>query len=221
MYKYKLFSLISSLVFMNSCSVLDDGAVAPGYVEALSAIKKILFTTTNDSLTPELIQNIPYASAKLSIGRGSEGLVILESIRNKKETWVSADGVFIVIRDGRIVQTAGLQNNLRDIFLDYKASEYLKHESIDFISYYNFINPSLNNLKVEVSVKKIGFRKVELYDGSRELLLYEEYLENKKIGWKETNQFFYDDDGFIVKSIQSISPKLPKIYIEVTKKPAI
>ena len=38
--------------------------------------------------------------------------MILESVNNNEYTWVSADGVYLVIKEGRIVRTLGLPNNL-------------------------------------------------------------------------------------------------------------
>ena len=44
---------------------------------------------------------------------------------------------------------------------------------------------------------------------------------NKYLGWKVKNRFWYDSEAFIWKSEQHLSPKLPLIQIEVTKKPAM
>ena len=199
---------------------MNEGSIAPGYLEAFNAIQGALIKKSNETLTPELINNIPYASGKLSIGRGAEGLVILESKKNLRETWVSADGVYVVTSGGIIVQTIGLENNLSEIFSSYSALDYYNYDSLDFFAYYSFSNPKLDNLKIKVSVKNIGYKTLDLFDGKKKLLVIEEILENKKLGWKEKNLFFFDEEGSIIKSIQHISPRLPKIYFEVTKKPA-
>ena len=56
-----------------------------------------------------------------------------------------------------------------------------------------------------------------LLTGNTNLTLIEETLYNKYTGWKVTNKFWLDEEGFIRKSIQNISPKIPPIEIEVTK----
>ena len=38
--------------------------------------------------------------------------------------------------------------------------------------------------------------------------------------WKVINRYWIDSEGYIWKSEQNISPKLPIIRIEVTKKPS-
>ena len=57
-------------------------------------------------------------------------------------------------------------------------------------------------------------------DRKIKLNLIEEELHNKYLGWKVKNRFWYDSEGFIWKSEQHLSPKLPLIQIEVTKKPS-
>ena len=53
-----------------------------------------------------------------------------------------------------------------------------------------------------------------------ELQLYTETKVNKYIGWNSENKYWVDEDFFVWKSVQNISPKIPKIIIEVTKKPS-
>ena len=48
--------------------------------------------------------------------------------------------------------------------------------------------------------------------------LIEERITNSFIGWSEVNKFWVDDNNFVWKSEQFISPKLPRFSIEVTKK---
>ena len=72
-YKVLFFALLTS------CSSLDLTKIAPGYIGAYEAIKVLLVGYKNDNITPELINNIPYASMTMSVGRGPKGLMILES----------------------------------------------------------------------------------------------------------------------------------------------
>ena len=47
----------------------------------------------------------------------------------------------------------------------------------------------------------------------------EERLYSKEVNWTELNEYWTDEKGYVWVSRQSISPKLPPIYYEVTKKP--
>ena len=51
----------------------------------------------------------------LNVGKGPKGLMILESNNYNLNTWVSADSVYITERNGKIIQTKGLGNNLEEL----------------------------------------------------------------------------------------------------------
>ena len=91
--------------------MIDTNRIAPGYVAAYEAIKLNIFGYENN-IDPKVIKNIPYASMLVRIGKGPSALMILESINGDTFTWVSADGVYLVTKNGKIVKTAGLPNNL-------------------------------------------------------------------------------------------------------------
>ena len=172
-------------------------------------------------LTQEIIQQIPYASSVLKIGRGNTGLIILESIKDETETWVSSDGIYLLIKQGRIIQTAGLDNNLTDFI--YREWDFQKifpsiKEKRQF--YYSYDNPRLVDLEVEASLTIKDKEEVKVFETLMQLYRFEETIINDYLGWKKNNIFWVDDSGYVWKSQQNISPKLPTFYIEVTKKPA-
>jgi len=212
----------TSILFLNSCTSIDFNRVAPGYSEALLTIKGAAFGYKNKLITKELINTIPYASSMLTIGKGSPGLVILESKDEDKETWVSSDGIYIVINKGRIIKTKGLFNNITDLrFIDIDLEKLLIAKNIEkLIYYYSYDKPELIDMKVEVQREYKGLEKVDLLNGESQLHLIEEDIKNTFIGWNVTNKYWMDDNSYVWKSEQYISPKLPKFIIEVTKKPA-
>jgi hypothetical protein len=219
----KKFTLIFSLLLLLvSCTLIDPSKIAPGYIEAAKTIKGVIVGYENDSITPELVKAIPYASSILKIGKGAPGLIILESLSEDQETWVSSDGIYLVFKEGRIIKTRGFFNNLvgfNSLEIDLKRLiDSKKTES--FIYYYSYDDPKLINMKVSGERKFIKNEEIKLFGRMQKLYLIEESFENSYIGWKVTNKFWVDDEMFVWKSNQSISPKLPEFYVEVTKKPA-
>ena len=90
-------TLTFTIVFtLGACASINSGNVASSYFIAFEALKDTIFVKPDNLITRELVEKIPYASAKLKIGKGPTGLVILESIKNKQYTWVSADKIFVV-----------------------------------------------------------------------------------------------------------------------------
>ena len=96
-----------------SCTNMDT-RVAGGLRIAFDSAQKIFFGY-EDFINADVVNNIPYASMKLKIGKGPYGLLVLESIESNKTMWVSADNVYIVMQGGKIIRTSGLNNNLIDI----------------------------------------------------------------------------------------------------------
>jgi len=218
----KFLSFIFSLLFLYSCSLLDSSRIAPGYIEAIKTLKGYFAGYDNDSITPELVKGIPYASSILKIGKGAPGLIILESFRGTEETWVSSDGIYLVFEKGRIIGSRGFFNNL----VSFKSTEVNFKRLVSsgepeyFVYYYSYDKPELINLKVLGERRFIRKEKVQLLGRVEQLNLIEESFSNDYIGWQETNKFWVDDEMFVRKSKQFISPKLPEFYVEVTKKPA-
>ena len=107
----KIINTIVLIISLSSCSTLSSNNIAPGYAQAYEEIKNFIFGHESN-LDLNYIESIPYASMIVKIGNGPSGLMILESKVNDKYTWVSADGVYLIIQKGRIIQSQGLSNNL-------------------------------------------------------------------------------------------------------------
>ena len=217
----KSLSLLFSFLFLYSCSLLDYSKIAPGYIEAIKNGKGYVVGYENDSITPELVNGIPYASSILKIGKGAPGLIILESFSGTEETWVSSDEIYLVFQEGRIIKSRGFFNNLvsfRALEINFKRLVDSR-ESESFVYYYSYDEPELINMKVHGERRFIRKEQVQLLGREEQLNLIEESFSNNYIGWHVTNKFWVDDEMFVWKSKQSISPKLPEFYIEITKKP--
>ena len=217
----KQFKILFFLILFNSCSAIDFSRVAPGYVEAFESLDVLIRGHEDTFITAELISKIPYASLVMNIGKGPKGLLILESINGSESTWVSADNVYLVKRDGKIIRTTGLINNLNEILYSVDFSNVLDIDTEQtYIYYASFTNPDLYNLKLKASFTKRERKLMKLLNSKIYLTLVEEEVVSEDLGWKVTNKYWVDDNSFIWKSVQSISPKLPNLFIEITKKPS-
>ena len=214
----KSFCVFLLTFLISSCASIDTSRIAPGYSEAFKNIKQYFLGAENE-IELDVIANIPYASMLVRIGNGPTALMILESKKDEEYTWVSADGVYLVLKNGRIVKTSGLINNLRDNFTTNKKWEDDLYNKQKFVSYYSFTQPTLNNLKVTSSYEKGEEQDIELLVGKKRLRIIKEELFSDDVAWYETNLYWVDKSNFVWKSVQSISPRLPEIYFEVTKKP--
>mgnify|MGYP000679889221 CR=1 FL=1 len=214
--------LFFAICFLTNCSSIDTSRIAPGYGEAFKTFKNAVFGFEDNKISPSVINNIPYASSLLKIGKGPTGLLILESKNDEIETWISADKVILLIKNGRIIRTSGLQNNLDKLISPYSSFKDLKHDYSNgpYKTYLSYDKPSLINLEIEIKVRIRGIEKVKLFNREINLTLIEEEMVNKTIGWKRVNKYWVDEEYFVWKSEQYISPKLPKFILEITKKPS-
>ena len=215
--------LIFKIIFvLAGCSALPPN-VAGNFNQTFKAFSALIYGYEDYPINQALIDEIPYATLRMKIGKGPAGLLILESIDQDKYTWVSADNIYITTRGGRIIRAEGLNNNL----VDFDSSEPSFKELIDgdyIQSQFRMIsldNPSVFNMKLKVSYKRVGFEEVIILDKKRELILIEETIENSYIRWKYNNKYWVDKNtGYVWQSIQEIAPNIPPVFIQITKKPS-
>lgn len=217
----KIYIILVLTFLISSCSSFDLNRVAPGYVEAYKTLKVYLMGNEERVITAEIIERIPYASLLIKIGNGPEGLMILESIVDTNSIWVSADDIYLLKRNGKVVQTKGLPNNLDEILYSVDFSNLLKVDTEQIYTYYaSFSEPKINNLKLKA---KFFIHDKKLFDLLRKkisLTLIEEHITSEDLGWEFINKYWVDDNAYVWKSEQFISPKIPKLFIEITKKPS-
>ncbi len=214
-----LFKCIFIVSILPGCALKNYNS--PTFSTAFSLISDG-FTSQNNEIESNLIDEIPYASLLISFGNNTKSLLILETIKNEKNIWTSSDSINVIELNGRIIRTVGLPNDLYNIDRPkLKFLELLKEEKHSYTSYYSFRNPSLNNLKVDVSSKVLGNETIEILGKKMSLIRIEESLYGELINWRVKNLFWIDPEtGFVWQSRQYISPNLPYIDIQVTKKPA-
>ena len=218
------FFFLLILLLLPSCASINAEKLAPSFNYAYESIKKAVFGYPDLNISRQIVEDIPYASGLLKIGKGTQGLVILESIENNNYVWVSKDKVFIVTKDGRIERSLGLLNNLTKISsIDQSFKDVITKPNpvTKYYSYYSFEEPLLIDLKVTISIENKGMHEIQILGERKKLVLIEESISSELIGWKEKNKFWVDPiDYFVWKSEQNISPKLPTFIFQVTKKPA-
>ena len=84
MFKIKVTLIIISLLF-NSCASLNERNVDSTYVEAFNSIKGAIFGFEDAVITKDLVENIPYASAKLKIGNNKNSRKIKRRKHNTRK----------------------------------------------------------------------------------------------------------------------------------------
>tara|TARA_E500000331_G_scaffold144001_1_gene140287 strand:- start:336 stop:998 length:663 start_codon:yes stop_codon:yes gene_type:complete len=213
--------IMINLTFLLSCSSFPLNNIAPGYLETFKSIKNAVLGFEDSFITRELVNNIPYASKTLKIGKGPKGLMILESINKDEMIWISADPIYLVTKNGRIIKTEGLENDLKGVIYPRISFEEILEKPTNLLtSYYSYDNPELNNLELKIRYFVQAKEEVFILNTKYDLTLVEEVVSNDKLGWNFKNLYWLDENFYVWKSQQTINPKIPEFTIEVTKKPS-
>ena len=206
------------LIGLTSCSNFDLSSSST----SLSNLLLMNISETSTSIDKETIESIPYASSLISFGGSAKSLIILESISGNSHTWISSDKVRFIEEKGRITRSVGMPNDL--YYIDRPAIDFdflLKEVNFSYIAYYSFRAPVLNNLRVEINSNVIGLETINILGEDKKLILIEESIHSPTINWTAKNKYWLDPvSKYVWKSKQYLSPRLPYIEIEVTKKPA-
>ena len=180
----------------------------------------MIFGYPDYPISREMVENIPYASLRIKIGKGPAGLMILQKIEGNTLSWISRDEVLIQTKNGRIVRTSKLNNDLSDYYYDTDPEfiEILEEKKIKSQRVISLTNPKASHIELQVtSSTKDKKETIEILGNEYELIKISEKIHNRLIKWKFTNTYWVDSEGFVWKTIQQIAPNVPPIVIEVTK----
>ena len=90
----KVFFTISIIVpLLTSCS---SNPITDIIRENLwvNAIQRVIYGYPDFPITRDMVENIPYASIRVKIGKGPAGLMILQKKEDNIYSWVSKDSVY-------------------------------------------------------------------------------------------------------------------------------
>jgi hypothetical protein len=168
------------------------------------------------------IDKLPYASIRAKMGRSGKVLMILGRYDGNDLHWISADNAVIATRNGRIVKTVGLKNDIRETrFPDpdpialgaHKLTQPAIHiRLVDFLAEQHF------SVIVKSVLQRTRRENITILEREYDTFVIREDNEVEQLGWSYTNVFWVDaDTGFVWRSIQYFSPSLPPIEIDILK----
>tara|TARA_B110000014_G_C20103004_1_gene579441 strand:+ start:916 stop:1605 length:690 start_codon:yes stop_codon:yes gene_type:complete len=210
-------------IILANCSAVGLKSSGAGFLSSnlwINSFSKVIFGYPDYPISREMVENIPYASLRIKIGKGPAGLMILQKIEGNTLSWISRDEVLIQTKNGRIVRTSKLNNDLSDYYYDTDPEfiEILEEKKIKSQRVISLTNPKASHIELQVtSSTKDKKETIEILGNEYELIKISEKIHNRLIKWKYTNTYWVDSEGFVWKTIQQIAPNVPPIVIEVTK----
>ena len=118
----------------------------------INSFNRVIFGYPDYPLTREMIEDIPYASLRIKIGKGPAGLMILQEKTDSQYSWVSKDSVLLKIKEGRIIRSSNLNNDLVDYYFD------------DNINFVNLTKNQVTHSTYKETVQTIRNKNIKIID---------------------------------------------------------
>ena len=189
--------LILLVAFLSGCQYISYNEVLPLARQAIIGLPDI-------ELTDDFVSQQRYSFARLDLGSGANIIMVLSGIENNFYTWISASGEKLITYNGKIVRTYGLVHNM----------ELINPNTFKIFSpknnYKGIYNIFLKDPDAFIEQRFSTYLSIE-----NDELKLEESIEIDILDLEYTNLYFIDPrSGRIIRSTQTIHPKLPKIEID-------
>jgi hypothetical protein len=202
-------TILSAIVA--GCQIQRDYAQR---LETIQDITRTMFSFDSEKLlvSRESVLKIPVATLGVQQHKNfNESAFRLMQVTPVGHIWLGPNKSSIMTAYGRILRTAGLQNNLTDqvfqnrdplanpVAVDWDTAEATR--SVDYNSEIGF------GYKVNCTYEEIDTGPIKIIEASHEVRLIVEKCESDAIRWRFKNKFWIDAaTGFIWKSEQWTHP---------------
>lgn len=193
------------LVFFLLVSACTSSLMDGTYKSISSAVKGVEYDI---DFSRSDIEKTPFAKIKITHPYGTS-LLVLNHVIDKQEYWLAKSGSFLVLKDGLIIKTYGLDNDLTqliEIDSPFANGLHINDAGKSYKKLFSFEgNPSRFNLEATANLVFSGKEKVRILDSSYELFHFVESVEIPSIAGVFENEYWADPEtGFIFKSVQFI-----------------
>lgn len=177
-------------------------------------------------MSDDEIRSLRYATLGVKIGDGAAGVMVLARIEDGALHWVSRNGVELVTRRGRLVQTRGLPRDLvstswvsEDPLLAAIGDGAMPGEN-GAVSRFAEVGGRKKAERVGIasSFAPRAAEEITTLDGNRPVGKLAENAVMPEWRWKVQNLFWADQEsGMILRSRQQYCPEIPPIELELLK----
>jgi hypothetical protein len=189
------------------------------------AARTAFFKGDDLHMTRDDIARIPYATLAVRFADYPQALLVLSRADGDDLHWISSEHEVIVTRHGRLVKTYGLPDNLKD-------TRFLSSDPLA-MSPPNLSPASVCMRAIDIEPRHIdgivvrshfdtaGREELTILDTPLATNVWAESNRAADLDWNFTNRFWVDSGtGFIWKSVQYVSPRLPPLELVVFRRAA-
>ena len=193
--------LLFCAVFFSSCAQLT--------IQDYQNVADLIFQENEQlRINSEYIENRNFSFAKINIGNKNSAILSLVTIENNIFTWISASGEKVITRNGRIIESYGLDYD----FITLNSTEF-QSEPRSYELIVQLENPraiiTQNN-----TISFVGDESLYLDKQYQTELFIENFLASP-INWKGNNYFWIDKStGLTLRTHQHVHPYEESIELE-------
>jgi hypothetical protein len=209
---------------MAACSSANSGNTS--YAQFFQVLRQSWAASFGKArVTREQAAAIPYASLGYNLEGGNQDILVLATDSGGDLLWTSAARVVIVTRDGRVVRTVGLGQDLSNVTsrdqngLPPPAAAVRTPFSSTRME--DFADLSLYGVRLSCQAKLAGGQNIRILGQVIATLRVDEACSSRNPDWSFTNSFWVDrDSGFVWRSRQQVHPKGAPVEIEIFRPPS-
>lgn len=154
----------------------------------------------------------PYYQLQATSPDGS-AVLILGNVDGQRQAWYGAHGVVIFLEHGRVVQTAGLSQDLDGLQLPVDDPFARGLQTLTAPVSYRLgkdWSPGYRySVPIDATLTPAGPERISILGNNRDVLRVDEQLSAPALHYRATNHYWVDPgDGFIWKSEQQVAPGL-------------
>jgi hypothetical protein len=189
------------ILFVSSCAQFTFN----DYTNIASAV----FSDAEDvAISSEYIELKGYSFAKVKIGGSPPAILSLAYIKDDLFTWVSASGQKLITKHGKIIETFGLEHDLK--LLNSIAHTFpikKSHQLVQLSHPMAIVSQEIDSLQT--------VNETIVLDKNYSTELYVETFTTTPIKWSEKNYYWVDKDSKrVIRSHQHVHPYEDVIEIE-------
>lgn len=205
------------------CSSSQSGNTA--YSQFLRLTRQSLAASFgNVRISREQAAAVPYASMGYSQNGGNEDMLVLGTETNGEQLWTSSRKVVIVIREGRIVRTLGLDYDLSGLTSQGNAvppPAAAVRAAFSTSRLEDFPELGLFGVFVSCNARSAGRQTIKILGQPIATMRVNETCRSIKPEWHFTDNYWVDlDNGRVWRSRQHVNPKGGIIETQIFRPPA-
>ena len=178
-----------------------------------------IFGGEDDRVTYQQAAGIPFSTIGVRVGDSTEGILVLGSSNGDEQLWTAASHIVLVTRNGRVVRTAGLEENLSEMRL-VRGSVSGSLPSAETVWEADFPDRHLYSVPVTCKAYSGGADTYNNFNSAVPVIKVMDECRSDKIDWSFTNTYWIaPQTGLMWHSIQHISPKLDPLELRVLRPP--